>query len=200
MLKLNKLIAGGRGLAPVLVKRAAQVSLDWAARQLAQVNTVDSQGRAVCAELPPGSMLRAGDVLVAEDGSLVQVLAAPEAVLQVRACASHGSPLDLLRAAHWLGLRQVTVGVALNQLTLAAEPTLAGLLRGQHLIVTEAQAPFEPELGGPAPHAHEHGHGHEHGHDHSAHGHSAHGHADHDHGHHPGHEHGDDHHGRGHGH
>ena len=120
MLKLNKLIAGGRGLAPVLIKRAAQVSLDWAARQLAQVNTTDSQGRAVSAELPAGSMLRAGDVLVAEDGSLVQVLAAPEAVLQVRVCASHGGPLDLLRAAHWLGLRQVAVGVARDQLTLAA--------------------------------------------------------------------------------
>ena len=31
MLKLNKIGAGGRGLAPVLVKRAAQGSLDWAA-------------------------------------------------------------------------------------------------------------------------------------------------------------------------
>ena len=54
MLKLNKIGAGGRGLAPVLVTRAAQVSLDWAARQLAQINTVDPLGRAECAELPPG--------------------------------------------------------------------------------------------------------------------------------------------------
>ena len=168
MLKLNKLIAGGRGLAPVLIKRAAQVSLDWAARQLAQVNTTDSQGRAVSAELPAGSMLRAGDVLVAEDGSLVQVLAAPEAVLRVRACASHGSPLDLLRAAHWLGLRQVAVSVALDQLTLAADANLAGLLRGQDLIVTEGQAPFEPERSAAGQHGH--------GHDHSAHDHGHHGH------------------------
>ena len=29
MLHINKILAGGRGLAPVLVRRAATVALDW---------------------------------------------------------------------------------------------------------------------------------------------------------------------------
>ena len=54
-------------------------------------------------------MLRGGDALVAEDGSLVRVLAAPQPVLVVRHCPEHGRLFDLLRAAYHLGNRHVSL-------------------------------------------------------------------------------------------
>ena len=99
MLTLHKLIPQGRGLAPVLVKRAASVELDWDVRQKSRLGATDSQGRAIGVFLPRGTLLRGGDVLVAEDGSLIRVIAAPQAVLRIMPCAVHGSAFDLTRAA-----------------------------------------------------------------------------------------------------
>jgi len=99
MLTINKLISQGHGLAPALLKRAAAVVLDWDTRQKSRFDTEDSQGRMLGVFLPRGTAVRGGDVLVAEDGSLVKVIATPQPVLVVRTCPEHGSPLDLLRAA-----------------------------------------------------------------------------------------------------
>ena len=84
MLTINKLIAQGRGLSRVLIQRAATVELDWDVRQKSRFDASDSQGRALGVFLPRGSVVRGGDVLVADDGSLIRVIAAPQAVLVVR--------------------------------------------------------------------------------------------------------------------
>jgi urease accessory protein len=189
MLSVNKLLPGGRGLAAALVKRAASVELDWDLRQKSRFEATDSAGRRLGVFLPRGSVLRGGDVLVAEDGSLVRVLAAPQPVLRVTACPSHGTPVDLPRAAYHLGNRHVALEVKADHLQLEPDPVLADMLRAMHLIVDERSAPFEPEGGayaagahaghghGPAhDHGHDHGLGHDHGHDHShGHGHPKHG-------------------------
>ncbi len=180
MLTINKLIPQGRGLASVLLKRAATVELDWDTRQRSRFDATDSSGRALGVFLPRGTVVRGGDVLVAEDGTLVRALAAPQPVMVIRHCAEHGSPFDLTRAAYHLGNRHVGIELQPDHLKIEPDPVLAGMLRGMHLIVTEASAAFEPEGGAYAAgghgHAH-HDHGHDHGHDH-AHGH---GHHDHDH-------------------
>ena len=175
MLTLNKLIPGGRGLAAVLVKRGATVELDWDVRQKSRFDAIDSQGRQIGVFLPRGTAVRGGDVLVAEDGSLIRVIAAPQPVLVVRACAAHGSPFDLLRAAYHLGNRHVALELQADHLKLEPDHVLADMLRQQHLIVTDAQEAFEPEGGayapggghghGPAP-EHDHDHDHDHSHDH----------------------------------
>ena len=92
MLTINKLIPQGRGLAPVLVRRAAQVELDWDPRARSRFDAVDSLGRSIAVFLPRGSVVRGGDVLVAEDGSLVRVIAAPQPVLVVRHCPRTARP------------------------------------------------------------------------------------------------------------
>ncbi len=179
MLTINKLIPQARGLAPALVKRAAHVELDWDVRQKSRFDATDSTGRALGVFLPRGTLVRGGDVLVAEDGSLIKVLAAPQPVLVVRHCADHGTPFDLLRAAYHLGNRHVQMQLAPDCLTFEPDHVLADMLRQMHLIVTEANAAFEPEggayaAGGPG-HDHDpHGHGHEHGHEHGEHDHAAH--------------------------
>jgi urease accessory protein len=198
MLTVNKLIPQGRGLAPALVKRGATVVLDWDTRQKSRFDTEDSQGRTLGVFLSRGAVVRGGDVLVAEDGSLIKVIATPQPVMVVRACAEHGSPFDLLRAAYHLGNRHVALELRPDRLQLEPDHVLADMLRHMHLIVTEELAPFEPEGGayalGAEAHAHDHGHAHGHGHGHGkgqAHGHS-HGH-DHDHDHDHGHAHAADH-------
>ncbi len=187
MINVNKLIPGARGLAAVLLKRASTVELDWDLRQKSRFEASDSSGRRLGVFLPRGSVVRGGDMLVAEDGSLVRVQAAPQPVLVVRACPQHGSAFDLSRAAYHLGNRHVALEVQADHLKLEPDHVLAEMLRGMHLIVTEENAAFEPESGAYAAGGHGHGHGHgaadvhEHEHEH-AHGHAhedehAHGHA-----------------------
>ena len=171
MLTLHKLIPQGRGLAPVLVKRAASVELDWDVRQKSRLGATDSQGRAIGVFLPRGTLLRGGDVLVAEDGSLIRVIAAPQTVLRITPCAVHGSPFDLTRAAYHLGNRHVPIELTPEHLQIELDHVLADMLRAMHLTVVELQAPFEPEGGAYAAHGHghhaahhDHGHGHDHAH------------------------------------
>jgi len=187
MLTINKLIPRGQGLAPVLLKRAARVALDWDVRQKSRFDATDSTGRTLGVFLPRGTAVRGGDVLVGEDGSLVVVDAAPQPLLRVTHCKEHGTPYDLLRAAYHLGNRHVQLELKPDHLKLEPDHVLADMLRSMHLIVTEANEAFEPEGGAYASadshgHGHGQGHGHDHGHDHG-HGHEHHDHDHHDHGH-----------------
>jgi len=174
MLTVNKLIAQGRGLAPALLKRASNVELDWDTRQKSRFDTTDSAGRHLGVFLPRGSVVRGGDVLVAEDGTLVRVTAALQPVLVITACSEHGSPFDLTRAAYHLGNRHVGIELQPDHLKIEPDPVLATMLRRMHLIVDETSAAFEPEGGAysaeTAQHGHDH-HDHDHGHDHDHHGH-----------------------------
>ncbi|WP_298293027.1 urease accessory protein UreE [Thiomonas sp.] len=180
MLTVNKHLPAARGLAPVLIRRAATVTLDWDMRSKSRFDAHDSVGRHLAVFLPRGTVLRGGDVLVAEDGSMIRVQAASQLVLQVRVCAEHGTATDLLRAAYHLGNRHVPLEVQADCLQFEPDPVLTEMLRRMHLIVTEVQAAFEPEAGAYGEggghrhhghdHGHTHGHDHHHGHDH-AHGH-----------------------------
>ena len=183
MLTVNKLIPGARGLATALVKRAASVELDWDVRQKSRFDATDSTGRPLGVFLPRGSVVRGGDMLVAEDGSLILVRAALQPVLVVKHCSEHGAPFDLLRAAYHLGNRHVQLELKPDHLKLEPDHVLADMLRQMHLIVSEAQAAFEPESGAYAAGGSAHAHaGHDHGHAH-AHAHEAKHDHDHDHSH-----------------
>ncbi len=170
MLTVNKLLPQGQGLAAVLLRRAASVELDWDVRQKSRFEATDSQGRQIGVFLARGTVVRGGDVLVAEDGSLIRVTAAPQAVLTVRACAQHGSSFDLVRAAYHLGNRHVQLELQPDHLKLEPDHVLAEMLRQMHLIVSEESTAFEPESGayasgghGPVHAGHDHDHPHAHG-------------------------------------
>ena len=167
-IQVGKRIAGGQGLSQVLLRRASEVELDWDVRQKSRIEATDSLGRALNVFLPRGTLLRGGDVLVAEDGSLVRVKAAPQPVLVVTHCADHGTPFDLLRAAYHLGNRHVPLELQPDRLLLEPDHVLADMLRAQHLIVTEATGAFEPEGGAYGADSGAHaGHAHAHDHDHA---------------------------------
>jgi urease accessory protein len=138
-------------------------------------------------------VLRDGDVLVAQDGALVRIIAAAEEVLYVRA----PDRLTLTRAAYHLGNRHTPVEIGDDFLKLEYDPVLADMLKRLGASVDQVSMPFQPETGAYGG-GHKHGHdetfaedyaiaqqvyGEHHGHDHS-----------HDHGHshdHHGHDHGD---------
>jgi urease accessory protein len=176
MITVNKLLSGGKGLSAVLLKRASSVVLDWDTRQKSRFDTDDSLGRALGVFLPRGTAVRGGDVLVAEDGSLVKVIAQPQPVMRITPCAEHGAPFDLVRAAYHLGNRHVQIELTPEHLQIEPDHVLAEMIRMMHLDVVELLAPFEPEGGAYASHAshaphaghagpdHDHGHAHDHGH------------------------------------
>ena len=162
MLQVSKIISQGAGLAPALVKRASTVELDWDIRQKSRFDCADSLGRQLGVFLPRGTLVRGGDVLLAEDGSMVKVIAAPQAVLRITVCTSHGTPFDLLRAAYHLGNRHVPIELKPDHLQIEPDHVLADMLRAMHLIVNEVEEAFEPEGGAYSAGGHSHGHPHEH--------------------------------------
>jgi urease accessory protein len=179
MITCSKLMPQGRGLARVLIQRANTLTLDWDTRQKSRFDATDSQGRALGVFLPRGAVVRGGDVLVAEDGSLVRVQAAPQDVLRITACTEHGSPFDLTRAAYHLGNRHVPIELQPDHLKIEPDHVLADMLRAMHMTVVAVSEPFEPENGaygdhGGSSHGHGHDHGHSHEHGHAGHAHTAH--------------------------
>jgi urease accessory protein len=196
MLQASKLIPQAQGLAPVLVRRAAHIELDWDVRQKSRFDATASDGRNVGVFLPRGTVVRGGDVLITQDGSLLRVVAAPQAVLRITACTdhhhghTHDGAFDLMRAAYHLGNRHVPIELRPDHLKIEPDHVLADMLRAMHLTVVETREPFEPEGGAYGQHTSGHGHAHggqthDHGHTAHTHGHHAHGH---DHA--AGHEHG----------
>jgi urease accessory protein len=173
MLNVSKVLPHGHGLAPVLLKRASSVELDWDVRQKSRFEATDSLGRHIGVFLPRGTVVRGGDVLVAEDGSLIRIIAAPQPVLVITHCSEHGTPFDLIRAAYHLGNRHVPIELKPDHLKIEPDHVLAAMLRSMHLIVAEQVTAFEPEAGAYAAqaepiHDHDAHHGH---HDHDDHGH-----------------------------
>lgn len=141
-------------------------------------------------DLDKPAMLNDGDALKLEDGRLVQVKAAPESLLEVRA----ENPLRLVRLAWHLGGHHVPAEMTADALYVPSHPALAELVRGQGCSMAEVERPFQPEQ---EVHHHAHGddcgcghdhdhHNHDHGHDH---GHGHHQHDQHAHNHEHGHEH-----------
>jgi len=99
--------------------------------------------------LPRGTALRQDDRLVLEDGSLVEVVARPEPLIEARA----GDPAVLARAAWAVGNMHMPVELTERRLRVRRSESAADLLRPLGLRLIEIEAPFEPE-GGAYHHAH----------------------------------------------
>ena len=99
---------------------------------------------------PAGTVLRQGDRLLSGDGRVVEVVAAPEALLEVRA----GDTFQLIRAAYHLGNRHVPVQLGERFLRFQPDHVLAEMLVGLGCAVSEVEAPFDPEGGAYGAHAH----------------------------------------------
>jgi len=97
----------------------------------------------VAVKLPRGTTLRGGDLLVASDGRIIEVIAAPERVVQVE-CATAS---ELARVAYHLGNRHVPLQIGDGFLRLGKNHVLEDLLCRLGAKLTIIDAPFEPEPG-----------------------------------------------------
>ena len=126
--------------------------LPFELRQKSRLRTKVVGGEEIGLFLERGTLLRGGDLLVADDGRVVRVVAADEALLEIR-CADADA---LARAAYHLGNRHTPTQVGHGWLRIHADDVLAAMLRGLGAMVTALSAPFEPEAGayGAGHHAH----------------------------------------------
>jgi urease accessory protein len=157
-------------------------------RRMAMTGT---RGLEFLLDLENAVALRGGDALVLEDGRLIEVVAAPEPLAEIRV----SDPQHLVRVAWHLGNRHLPTQIMAKGLRIRRDHVIEAMVKGLGARVIEIDAPFDPEGGAYAPaHAHvEHSHAahdhHDHDHDHDHHHHDEHC----DHEHHHGHSHAHDH-------
>ena len=142
---------------------ADTVILDYAQRSAEKVTVTGAKGTVIDIDLHMPVRLRTDDLLLLDDGTLVEVVAAPEPLIEARASDLAG----LSRLAWHLGDRHIPVQVLTNRVRARREAAVETLLTSLGAKVTMIDAPFEPEGGAYAlSQAHDHGH---HGHAHHDH-------------------------------
>jgi urease accessory protein len=170
------------------------VVLDYDERYRRRFAMTGVRGFGFLLDLPEAVMLRAGDGLKLEDGGIVEVVAAPEPLAEIRAADSAA----LTRVAWHLGNRHLPTELTKRSLRIRRDPVIEDMARGLGATVVAIEAPFNPEGGAyvraAGGHDHDHAHGdddgHHHDHDHDHHDHDqshSHDHDNHDHSH--GHDH-----------
>jgi urease accessory protein len=128
----------------------AQLVLPLELRQNSRLRTALATGEEVGLSLERGLVLRGGDRLLADDGRVIEIIAAPEHVSVVRSI----DPLQLARAAYHLGNRHVSVQIGPGWLRFLHDHVLDDMVRGLGLPVTQEMQPFEPEAGAYSGHSH----------------------------------------------
>jgi urease accessory protein len=174
---------------------ADAVVLDFDDRHRRRMAMTGTRGLNFLLDLQNAVALRGGDALVLEDGRLVEVVAAPEPLLEIRGRDPH----HLIRLAWHLGNRHLPTQIMAKGLRIRRDHVIEAMVKGLGARVIEIEAPFDPEGGAYAGaahghphevHAHRHDAGHDHSHDHGRHNHhDDHGHCEHHHGHSHAHDH-----------
>ncbi|GJD33858.1 urease accessory protein UreE [Methylobacterium aerolatum] len=153
-----------RAAVPVAGEIIDRVVLDHGDRHRRRMAMRGVGGTAFLLDLPEATVLDDGDALVLEDGRLVEVEAAPERLLEIRAPSEHA-----LRRLIWhIGNRHIPAEIGPDAVWIAYDHVLAEMVRGLGGSAEPVERPFRPEGGAYAGgHAHGHAHSHDHGHSHS---------------------------------
>ena len=169
---------------------ADTVVLDFDDRHRRRMAMTGTRGLEFLLDLENAVALRGGDALVLEDDRLVEVVAAPEPLVEIRC----NDPQHLVRVAWHLGNRHLPTQITARGLRIRRDHVIEAMVKGLGARIIEIEAPFDPEGGAyaggghghaPAGEAHDHA-GHDHSHDHGSHHDRDHGrhhdeHGDHDH-------------------
>jgi urease accessory protein len=162
---------------------ADTVVLDFDDRHRRRMAMTGTRGLTFLLDLENAVALRGGDALVLEDGRLIEVVAAPEPLAEIRGTDPH----HLVRLAWHLGNRHLPTQITARGLRIRRDHVIQAMVKGLGARVIEIEAPFDPEGG-----AYAGGHAHapeSDPHNHAAHDHSLHDHGDHHHHEHCGHDH-----------
>ncbi len=141
------------------------VVLDYAHRSVSNVTVTSIKRMVIDIALHGSVRLHTDDLLVLDDGHVVEVVAAPEPLIEARAA----SLSELARLAWYLGDRHIQAELLPNRIRVRRDAAVESLLTALGAKVTMIEAPFEPEGGAYASshgHDHDHDHAHDHHHDH----------------------------------
>lgn len=137
------------------------VVLEFDERHRRRVAMSGVRGLEFLLDLPEAVTLRAGDGLQLDDGRIVEVVAAPEALAEIRAADAAA----LTRLAWHLGNRHLPTELLRGRLRVRRDSVIEEMVKGLGGLVTHIEGPFNPEGGayvsGPADHDHDH-RGHDH--------------------------------------
>jgi len=100
-------------------------------------------GREAGLLLPRGTVLRDGDLLLADDGTTVRVRAQAEPLSEV----PFDTPLAMAKACFHLGNRHVPLEITDGRIRYNHDPVVDDMLRGMGFEVGALMAPFHPEAG-----------------------------------------------------
>ncbi|MBZ9604373.1 urease accessory protein UreE [Phyllobacterium chamaecytisi] len=125
------------------------------------------QGEQILVDLPEAIAFEHGDVLILEDGTMAEIIAADEALYAI-------TPRDrrhLSELAWHLGNRHLPAQLEESRIVILRDHVIKAMLLGLGAKVTEITAPFHP-LHGAYHSGHGHSHAHDHDHDHQHHDHA----------------------------
>jgi len=131
---------------------ADSVVLDYDDRHRRRVSMRGMKGLLFLLDLPTAAGLRGGDALVLEDGRLIEVVAAPEPLLEIR----FTNALHLARVAWHLGNRHVPTQLLPAMLRVRRDHVIAEMAEHLGAQVMEIEAPFDPEGGAYSMPSHHH--------------------------------------------
>jgi urease accessory protein len=141
------------------------VVLDFDDRHRRRMTMQGVRGTTFLLDLPEAVALRGGDALVLDDGTLIEIVAAPEPLAEITAA----DPAAAIRIAWHLGNRHLPVQLVGKRLRIRRDHVIEEMVIGLGGRVVAIEAPFDPEGGaysGGGDHGHSHGgHGHHHHHD-----------------------------------
>ena len=161
---------------------ADTVVLDFDDRHRRRMAMTGTRGLEFLLDLENAVALRGGDALVLDDGRLIEVVAAPEPLVEIRG----NDPHHLVRVGWHLGNRHLPTQIMAKALRIRRDHVIEAMVKGLGARVIEIEAPFDPEGGAYAGEGHAHAPASDHAQPCHAHGTSSHdheGHHDH-HGHH----------------
>jgi len=133
-----------------------RITLDETARHRRRMLMVSDEGLRFMLDLPQARLLRHGDGLVLDDGRVIEVVAVPEPLYEVRARDAR----HLLALAWQIGNRHLAAAIEAERILIRRDHVIGDMLVGLGATVTEIEAPFDPEGGayGGAHQGHHHHH------------------------------------------
>ena len=137
---------------------AGTITLDETARHRRRIKMISDQGVEFLLDLPEARLLRHGDVLVLDDGRLIEVRAVPEPLMEVRG----RDPRHLLALAWQIGNRHLPAQIEPGRILIRRDHVIAEMLAGLGASIIDVEEPFDPE-GGAYGDAHHNHHHHDHG-------------------------------------
>lgn len=126
------------------------LTLTFEHRQKSRQRVVLDSGDEAALYLPRGILLRGGDLLEAENGRIIRVIAARESTSTVTA----KEPLLLMKACYHLGNRHIALQICGDFLRYRQDHVLDDMVIALGLNVRRDETEFEPETGA----YHSHGH------------------------------------------